>query len=154
MNTRWNFSFDSTIVGWIHPEKKFPASRERDCQGMEDLFRMDAARSQKVLKWHNSFPYFFFSFVAMYSIFFIYLFFFKLTNKHQVDSDSPSNFLWYWRSCLGMKVTKKKPGQALGSLSLSYVRHMTLAALLPVFWHPYHRWPSWPLLLIPYGTYQ
>lgn len=73
MNTRWNFSFDSTIVGWIHPEKKFPASRERDCQGMEDLFRMDAARSQKVLKWHNSFPYFFFSFVAMYSFFFLFL---------------------------------------------------------------------------------
>lgn len=73
MNTRWNFSFDSTIVGRIHPEKKFPASRERDCQGMEDLFRMDAARSQKVLKWHNSFPYFFFSFVAMFSLSFFFL---------------------------------------------------------------------------------
>lgn len=46
VNMRWNVSFDSTIVGGIHPEKKFPAPRERNCQGMEDLFRMDAKKKQ------------------------------------------------------------------------------------------------------------
>lgn len=44
VDARWNVPFDSTIVRGIHPEEKFPASRERNCQGMEDLFRMDAKK--------------------------------------------------------------------------------------------------------------
>ena len=44
VNTRWDVSFDSTIVRGIHPEKKLPAPRERNRQGMEDLFRMDAEK--------------------------------------------------------------------------------------------------------------
>lgn len=47
VDTRWSISFDSTIVRGIHPEKKFPAPRERYCQRMEDLFRMDAKKKSK-----------------------------------------------------------------------------------------------------------
>jgi hypothetical protein len=89
VNTRWNFSFDSTIVGWIHPEKEFPASRERDGQGMEDLFRMDAARSQtKTMKVTQEFSLFLPSLRR-------YILILLLTNELQVDSDSPPNFLAY-----------------------------------------------------------
>lgn len=44
VDARWNVPFDSTIVRGIHPEKKLPASRERNRQGMEDLFGMDAKK--------------------------------------------------------------------------------------------------------------
>lgn len=44
VNTGWNFPFDSTVVRRIHPEKEFPASREGNGQGMEEIFGMDAAK--------------------------------------------------------------------------------------------------------------